>query len=125
MARKKPICDEFGCPVEVTMSVLGGKWKGVILHYLLGGTKRFGDLRRLLPAVTQRMLTLQLREMEAAGVIHRKVYAEVPPKVEYSLTELGRTLHPILDLMNEWGKTYQGRLNPAHPKPAKSVEGES
>jgi DNA-binding HxlR family transcriptional regulator len=118
MARKKPICDEFGCPVEVTMSVLGGKWKGVILHYLLSGTKRFGELRRLLPAVTQRMLTLQLREMETAGVIDRKVYAEVPPKVEYSLTEFGRTLQPILNLMNEWGKTYQGRLDQSSRPPS-------
>ncbi|MGH3644959.1 MAG: winged helix-turn-helix transcriptional regulator, partial [Mycobacterium sp.] len=89
---RPPICDEFGCPVEVTQSVIGGKWKGVILHFLLSGTKRFGELRRQFPAITQRMLTLQLRELEAAGVIDRKVYAEVPPKVEYSLTEFGLTL---------------------------------
>jgi DNA-binding HxlR family transcriptional regulator len=107
---RPPICDEFGCPVEVTQSVIGGKWKGVILHFLLSGTKRFGDLRRQFPAITQRMLTLQLRELEAAGVIDRKVYAEVPPKVEYSLTEFGLTLQPILDMMNSWGTQYQGRI---------------
>jgi DNA-binding HxlR family transcriptional regulator len=90
--------------------VIGGKWKGVILHFLLSGTKRFGDLRRQFPAITQRMLTLQLRELEAAGVIDRKVYAEVPPKVEYSLTEFGLTLQPILDMMNSWGTQYQSRI---------------
>jgi DNA-binding HxlR family transcriptional regulator len=98
--------------MEASMEVIGGKWKGVILHYLIGGTKRFGELQRLLPEVTQRMLTTQLRELEAHGVIERKVYAEVPPKVEYSLTEFGRTLEPILELLRAWGGTFLARRKP-------------
>ncbi|HEX6533572.1 MAG TPA: helix-turn-helix domain-containing protein [Gemmatimonadaceae bacterium] len=95
-----------GCAVEACLEVIGGKWKGAILHYLLGGTRRFGELRRLLPAVTQRMLTNQLRELERDGVITRTVYAEVPPRVEYALTELGRALGPLLALVREWGDAY-------------------
>jgi DNA-binding HxlR family transcriptional regulator len=94
------------CPVEVTLGVLGGKWKPMILFYLLQGTCRFSELRRLLPDVTQQMLTTHLRELEAHGVVHRQVYAQVPPKVEYSLTELGRSLAPLLDLMAQWGEKY-------------------
>jgi DNA-binding HxlR family transcriptional regulator len=86
--------------------VIGGKWKGVILFYLLDGPRRFSDLKRRLPDVTQRMLTLQLRELEADGVIHREVYPQVPPKVEYSLTEFGASLEPILILMRDWGSDY-------------------
>jgi DNA-binding HxlR family transcriptional regulator len=95
-----------GCAVEWCLEIIGGKWKGVILHYLLDGTKRFGELRKLMPGVTQRMLTMQLRELEADGVITRNVYAEVPPRVEYSLTELGQTLGPIIGLMRNWGDEY-------------------
>lgn len=98
-------CD-FGCPVEACVEVIGGKWKGVILFHLLGGTKRFNELMRLMPAVTQRMLTRQLRELEADQVVQRKVYPEVPPKVEYSLTEFGRTLEPVLKTLQGWGTTY-------------------
>jgi DNA-binding HxlR family transcriptional regulator len=98
-----------GCPVEACLEVIGGKWKGVILYYLLDGTKRFGELRRLLPNITQRMLTLQLRELEEDGVINRKVYAQVPPKVDYSLTEFGRTLEPVIYLMKDWGEKYLDR----------------
>jgi DNA-binding HxlR family transcriptional regulator len=93
----------FGCPVEACMEVVGGKWKGVILFHLLGGTKRFNEMLRLIPAITQRMLTRQLRELERDGVVARKVYAEVPPKVEYSLTEFGLTLKPLLKDMQRWG----------------------
>jgi DNA-binding HxlR family transcriptional regulator len=98
-------CD-FGCPVEACVEVVGGKWKGVILFHLLGGTKRFNELARLMPAVTQRMLTRQLRELEADQVVERKVYAEVPPKVEYSLTEFGKTLEPVLRTLQGWGVNY-------------------
>jgi DNA-binding HxlR family transcriptional regulator len=93
------------------MEAIGGKWKGVILGYLLGGTMRFGELKRRLPEVTQRMLTTQLRELEAHGIVERKVYAEVPPRVEYSLTEFGRTLEPILVQMKSWGEGFLIRMN--------------
>ncbi|WP_051286777.1 winged helix-turn-helix transcriptional regulator [Paenibacillus taiwanensis] len=93
-----------GCPVELTLDVIGGKWKGVLLYHLIDGEKRFNEFRRICPNITQRMLTLQLRELEADGIIHREVYHQVPPKVEYSLTQLGRTLVPIILLMRDWGK---------------------
>lgn len=96
----------YTCPVEATIDILGGKWKPLILFYLLGGTMRFGELQRRMPGVTQRMLTKHLRELEESGIVHREVYKEVPPKVEYSLTELGRSLQPILDMMLEWGENY-------------------
>ncbi|CAM4482871.1 winged helix-turn-helix transcriptional regulator [Paenibacillus typhae] len=95
------------CPVEFTLDVIGGKWKGVLLYHLMDGTKRFNEFRRICPGITQRMLTLQLRELEEDGVVHREVYQQVPPKVEYSLTEFGRTLIPIIRLMRDWGVTYQ------------------
>lgn len=110
-----------GCPVEATTSVIGGRWTGVILFHLVGGTKRFNQLRRLMPGVTQRMLTLQLRELEAHGVVHRKVYAEVPPKVEYSLTEFGRTLEDIVLAMHEWGEAYVERLRASEGRPLRNA----
>lgn len=98
------------CPVEVTLDVIGGKWKGIILYHLIDGKKRFSEFRRLYPRITQRMLTLQLRELERDGVVHRKSYNEIPPRVEYSLTEFGRTLEPIILLMKEWGVAHENRL---------------
>lgn len=100
-----------GCPVETTLDVIGGKWKGIILYHLIGGTKRFNEFRRLNPGITQFMLTLQLRELERDGIIHREVYKEVPPRVEYSLTDFGKTLEPIIRSMKEWGEIYKTRLN--------------
>lgn len=101
---------EFGCPIETTLDVLGGKWKGMVLHRLMFGTLRFNELRRLLPHVTQRMLTRQLRELERDGVIRRRVYAEVPPRVEYSLSEFGDSLRPVLAMMGDWGAAYQDKV---------------
>ena len=92
------------CPVEATLAIIGGKWKPLILFYLMQHTRRFNELRRLIPQVTQQMLTLQLRELERDGIVHRHIYAEIPPKVEYSLTEKGRSLEPILELMLQWGQ---------------------
>ena len=94
---------ESGCPVEAALEVIGGKWKGSILYLLLAEKKRFNELKRMFPSLTQRILTQQLRELERDGMIHREVYAEVPPRVEYSLTEFGRTLAPVLELLREWG----------------------
>lgn len=108
--KKEIIVDTYPCPVEVTVDVIGGKWKGLILYHLTFGTKRFNELRRLLPKTTQRMLTLQLRELEKDGIIHREVYPEIPPKVEYSLTNLGETLKPIIFLMRDWGEVYENEV---------------
>lgn len=101
------------CPVETTVEVMGGKWKPLILYYLLDGTKRFGELQRLLPHVTRQMLTQHLRELEADGIVHRQIYQQVPPKVEYSLTETGKSLEPVLTMMLEWGKSYEAEQNSA------------
>lgn len=98
-----------GCDVEATLSVIGGRWKPILVCHLLDGRKRFGELRRLTPNATERMITLQLRELEADDVISRHVYAEVPPRVEYEVTELGRSLEPILVLMQEWGSAFKAR----------------
>jgi len=87
-----------------TLNVIGGKWKPVILHMLLSGTKRFGELKQNIPPISQKMLTQQLRELEADGIVQRKVYAEVPPKVEYSLSARGESLRPILESLYAWGE---------------------
>ncbi|WP_332633961.1 winged helix-turn-helix transcriptional regulator [Halalkalibacter flavus] len=98
---------EFNCEKELTLSVIGGKWKMLILWHLgKEGTKRFNELKSLIPGITQRMLVNQLRELEEDLIIHREVYPVVPPKVEYSLTEKGESLMPILESMYEWGKNY-------------------
>ena len=98
------------CPVETTLTLIGDKWKVLILRDLLTGTKRFGELKRSLGGVSQKVLTAQLRAMEESGLVERKVYAEVPPRVEYSQTALGLSLRPILDAMQSWGKGYQDAL---------------
>lgn len=95
------------CPVETTLTLIGSKWKVLILRDLMPGTKRFGELRRSIGGVSQKVLTAQLRDMEACGLVDRRVYAEVPPRVEYSLTELGCSLRPILDAMWAWGEAYK------------------
>ncbi|MFI8685838.1 winged helix-turn-helix transcriptional regulator [Rossellomorea sp. NPDC077527] len=100
----KRFLNRYSCPVEGTVDVIGGKWKSVIIFHLLDGKKRFNELKRLNSGITHRMLTLQLREMEADGIVHREVYPVVPPKVEYSLTEFGQSLKPIILLMFEWGE---------------------
>lgn len=97
---------DFRCGVEVTLAVMGGKWKGLILWHLRLKTLRFAQLQRRLRSVTQKMLTQQLRELEANGLVHRQIYAEVPPRVEYSLTDEGRRIVPILELMCQWGQDY-------------------
>ena len=91
------------CPAETTLRVIGGRWKLIILWHLFQGVRRFSELQRGINGVTQKMLTQQLREMERDGVIQRKVYPQVPPKVEYSLTSLGKSLEPVLDAMCQWG----------------------
>lgn len=99
-----------GCDVEATLSVVGGRWKPILICHLLEGRKRFGELRRLTPNATERMITLQLRELEADGVLTRHVFAEVPPRVEYELTDYGRTLAPILEAMQTWGRAFKERM---------------
>ena len=94
------------CPVETTLMLIGDKWKVLILRDLLTGAKRFGELKKSVGHVTQKVLTAQLRQMEQSGLVNRKVYAEVPPRVEYTLTELGYSLKPILDAMWSWGAGY-------------------
>ncbi len=98
--------------VELTLKVIGGKWKPVILCHLTEGTHRFGELKREMPAITQKMLTQQLRELEEDAIIDRKVYVQVPPKVEYSLTEYGLTVKELLNVMSQWGEQHQER----HPR---------
>lgn len=98
------------CPVETTLSLIGNKWKVLILRDLMPGTKRFGELRKSIGTVSQKVLTSQLRTMEESGLVSRKVYAEVPPRVEYSLTETGKSLKPVLDSMWNWGEEYKSAL---------------
>jgi len=107
-----------GCPVEVTLGLIDGKWKGVILYHLQDGTLRFGDLRRRMPGITQRMLTKQLRALEADDLVARKVYAEVPPRVEYSLSETGKRLKPVIDALKAWGEDHRARQRAAGARAA-------
>jgi DNA-binding HxlR family transcriptional regulator len=94
------------CEVESTIKIIGGRWKVLIIRELISGSKRFGELQRALQGITQKMLTQQLRELEEDGIVHREIYAQIPPKVEYSLTPLGETLKPILHAMHDWAIKY-------------------
>ena len=102
---------QYGCPVEVTVEVIGGKWKCTILWWLRRSAKRFGELMQLIPRISRKVLTNQLRELERDGLIERQTYSESPPRVEYSLTSFGETLQPITDLMCDWGKEQLPRFN--------------
>ena len=99
------------CPVETTLTLIGDKWKVLILRDLMPGKKRFGELKKSIGSVSQKVLTSQLRDMESSGLVNRKVYAEVPPRVEYSLTELGLSLQPVLDALSDWGTDYKASHN--------------
>ena len=99
------------CPVAWTLDIIGGKWKCVILWHVRGRVRRFSELRRLIPGATQKMITTQLRQLERDGLIERKVYAQVPPKVEYSISAYGSTLSPLLESMCKWGVAHRGRSN--------------
>lgn len=109
MSEEKIVKELPACPVETTLTLIGDKWKVLILRDLLPGTKRFGELKKSIGKVSQKVLTAQLRDMEQNGLVHRKVYPEVPPRVEYSLTPLGKSLKPILDAMRNWGEEYKAQ----------------
>ncbi len=117
----KEMCEQLpACPVELTITLIGNKWKVLILRDLMDGTKRFGELRCAIGAVSQKVLTANLREMEQEGLLSRKAYAEVPPRVEYTLSELGYSLMPVLDAMHAWGDNYKNE----HPSRFKQAPGE-
>lgn len=101
--------EKINCPVAVTLSLIDGKWKTLILRDLLEGKKRFGELQRSVEGISQKVLTTQLRALESNGIIERIAYAEIPPRVEYQLTEEGHSLHYVIDAMKVWGKEYQNR----------------
>jgi DNA-binding HxlR family transcriptional regulator len=104
---KKRVFDENNCPVTATMRVIGGKWKLIVINFIYSNSPaRFGELKRKMKGITQTMLTTQLRELEADGIVHRKVYAEIPPRVEYTLTELGFSLRPLIGTLAELGKAH-------------------
>ena len=110
------------CPVETTLTLISDKWKVLILRELMGGTQRFGQLKKSIGSVSQKVLTAQLRDMEDKGLLTRKVYAEVPPRVEYTLTELGYSLKPILDAMWTWGEAYKSSRGAAPAQPPAETE---
>lgn len=102
---------DFHCPIQAMLTVLGGKWTPLVLWHLRDETLRFGELRRKIPGITKKMLSQRLQELQKEGVVHREAYAEVPPRVEYSLTEFGETLRPVLDSMCKWGAEYLGHTS--------------
>ena len=95
------------CPIETTLKMLGCKWKVLIIRELLTGTKRFGELKKAVTGITQKVLTSKLREMEELGLLERKIYPQIPPKVEYTLTDIGYSLRPVLESLKDWGKDYK------------------
>lgn len=109
----------YHCALDITMDYLGGKWKSVVLWYLRNKTMRFGELRKQIPDITEKMLSLQLKSLEEAGLVKRKVFAEVPPRVEYSLTDFGKTVVPVLEAIAKWGRTLgekEGRMEEVKAK---------
>ena len=106
MAKELP-----ACPVEMTLQLIGNRWKVLIIRDLVTGTKRFGELKKLVGSISQKVLTQNLREMEESGLVIRKIYAEVPPRVDYTLTETGYSLKPILDSMDKWGNSYKNKIS--------------
>ena len=110
------------CAVEATLDLIDGKWKGVILFHLQAGTQRFGELRRRMPGITQRMLTKQLRALEDDHLVVRKVYAEVPPRVEYTLSEIGESLRPVIETLRQWGESHQARSSAAASETTKAPQ---
>jgi len=113
---------EFHCAMDITMSFIGGKWKTVVLWYLRKDRKRFSELRKLIPNITEKMLSLQLKDLENDGIVTRKVYKEIPPRVEYYLTDFGRTLIPMLEEIALWGRNLantKGKIVDKDKKPAK------
>ena len=110
MTNKKLPTELPPCPIETTLLLLSNKWTILILRDLFDGTKRFGELKKSLTGVSQKVLTANLRTLEEKGIVRRKIYPEVPPRVEYSLTELGTTLKPVIDSMKEWGEYYKTRV---------------
>ena len=111
MSEQKNVKELPACPVETTLTLIGDKWKVLILRDLMDGTKRFGELKKSIGSVSQKVLTAQLRDMEENGLVNRTVYAEVPPRVEYSLTEIGHSLKPIIDAMMDWGMDYKAKMS--------------
>jgi DNA-binding HxlR family transcriptional regulator len=117
VTKKTFIFDEDNCPVTATMKVLGGKWKPILINAIyFTAPARFGELKRSVIGITQSMLTQQLRELEDDGIISRKIYAEIPPKVEYTLTQFGLTLSPVIQTMAKWGETYKMKKQRARKK---------
>ena len=117
--RKRCLGKEYSCSMELSLAVIGGKWKPLILwHLRAGGTMRFSALRRTMPIITQKMLTQQLRELESDGLVTRTVYAEVPPRVEYELTDLGRDIIPILESLCRFGREFEARFGVEEAAPA-------
>jgi DNA-binding HxlR family transcriptional regulator len=112
------------CPAEMTLDIIGGRWKVLILWQLFQGERRFSELFRALHGITQKMLTQQLRELEKDGIVHRQVYAQIPPKVEYSLTALGESLRPVVDAMCEWGLKHRGDMRTGEPPQCLTADAE-